>query len=488
MPGDWDALRESNSLQAVADFLESSVSQLRFILYSTKEVDRYTTFAIPKRSGGERLIAAPREDLKSLQRRFAIALQRQYQPRHAVHGFVESRSIATNASCHVRKRFVFNLDFLDFFPSINFGRVRGIFMGPHFRLPECPATTLAQICCFMGSLPQGAPTSPIVSNVICSAMDGQLMQLAREHNCLFTRYSDDITFSKRRGAFPSEIGYWAENKGARVGSELREIVEGHGFKINVSKVRLYENSYRQVVTGLIVNDKLNVSRKYVRQLRAMYHAWNKFGEDAACREYQAKYRRVRPGDTASPSLRSVIVGKLAFLKMVKGPADHTYKNMQAQFAKLYPEYISAMQRENDSTTHRDVFISHASADKEAVARPLAVELIGRGFSVWFDEFELRVGDSLRGKIDEGLASSSFGIVVLSREFFHTGRTWPRRELDGLTAREDAGGRSLILPIWHDISREEVAKFSPTLAGIFAVQSATRTIAEMASELIAAMRQ
>lgn len=488
MLGDWGALQDSNNLQGVAEFLGSSVSQLRYILYAIGESDRYSTFSLPKRSGGERIIAAPRGDLKSLQRRLADILQDRYQPRHATHGFVRGRSIVTNARQHRRKRFVFNIDLVDFFPSINFGRVRGIFLGERFRLPEQSATILAQICCYMGSLPQGAPTSPVLSNMVCSTLDGQLMRLARDNNCLFTRYSDDITFSKRRGVFPPEIGYWTDNKSARVGNELRDVVESNGFEINGEKVRLFENSYRQVVTGLVVNDKTNVKRTYVRQIRAMLHAWRKFGEDAANAEYLNRYRHIVEPGVSDPSLRSVVVGKLAFLKMVKGASDQTYKNLQSQFVELCPEYVSTMQRENDASERRDVFISHASADKDAIARPLAQELLRRGVTVWFDEFELRIGDSLRQRIDEGLATSDFGVVVLSPEFFHPERTWTRRELDGLTAREDADGRQLILPIWHEITKEEVAKFSPTLAGILAAQSGVRTIAEMASDLIQTMRR
>jgi hypothetical protein len=119
--------------------------------------------------------------------------------------------------------------------------------------------------------------------------------------------------------------------------------------------------------------------------------------------------------------------------------------------------------------HHDVFISHAGEDKESIARPLARALRELGYRVWFDEFELRIGMSLRRSIDKGLAGSRFGVVVLSPAFF--GKEWPERELDGLAARETADGTHLILPIWHEVDRQTVTAYSPTLADRVAAKAA-----------------
>ncbi len=110
--------------------------------------------------------------------------------------------------------------------------------------------------------------------------------------------------------------------------------------------------------------------------------------------------------------------------------------------------------------HRDVFISHASEDKEAVARPLAEYLTSQGLTVWLDEYELTIGDSLRRKIDEGLANSDFAVVILSHHFF--AKEWPQKELDALVARED-GSEKVILPIWHELGAADVRRYSPLLA-------------------------
>ena len=132
----------------------------------------------------------------------------------------------------------------------------------------------------------------------------------------------------------------------------------------------------------------------------------------------------------------------------------------------------------------DVFISHTSEDKDAVARPLATALQGAGLSVWYDEFELRIGDSLRRKIDKGLASSRFGVVVFSQAFF--GRGWPEYELDGLVTLAVSGDQ-ILLPIWHNISKREVMEYSPSLADRIARSTATHTVEEIAAEIVDVIR-
>lgn len=129
----------------------------------------------------------------------------------------------------------------------------------------------------------------------------------------------------------------------------------------------------------------------------------------------------------------------------------------------------------------DVFISHASEDKDEVVRPLAEALKRGGLDVWYDEFELKIGDSLRRKIDSGLARSRFGVVVLSQEFFRKG--WANYELDGLGTRA-VSGEQVLLPVWHNITKKEVIQHSPSLADKLARSTATHTVEEIAAEIIA----
>lgn len=135
-------------------------------------------------------------------------------------------------------------------------------------------------------------------------------------------------------------------------------------------------------------------------------------------------------------------------------------------------------QEHDYREH-DVFISHASEDKEEIVRPLAFALRNAGLSVWYDEFELRIGDSLRQKIDKGLAKSKFGIVVLSKNFIKKG--WTNYELDGIITRV-VGGEQVLLPIWHNITKQEVIDYSPSLADKLARNTANFTVNEIAEEI------
>ena len=141
---------------------------------------------------------------------------------------------------------------------------------------------------------------------------------------------------------------------------------------------------------------------------------------------------------------------------------------------------SGFGRQTDEPREFDVFISHASEDKDEVARPMAQALQEAGLRVWFDEFELRIGDSLRRRIDQGLARSRFGLIVMSKAFFSKG--WTNYELDGLVTRA-VSGEQVLLPIWHNVTKAEVIKFSPSLADRLARSTAIHTVQEIADEIV-----
>jgi len=151
--------------------------------------------------------------------------------------------------------------------------------------------------------------------------------------------------------------------------------------------------------------------------------------------------------------------------------------------KPLPAPPAAPRRDRQKKTH-DVFLSHASEDKDAIARPLYEALTAEGVSVWYDEAALTLGDSLRQKIDEGLARCSYGIVILSPVFFS--KQWPKMELDGLVAKETSSGKKAILPIWHEIDQKGVTKYSPLLAGRLAGRSEDG-MAKLLQQILAALR-
>ena len=149
-----------------------------------------------------------------------------------------------------------------------------------------------------------------------------------------------------------------------------------------------------------------------------------------------------------------------------------------------PVQRTAWGTDRGSISH-DVFISHASEDKAHVARPLAELLVGRGLDVWYDDFTLSIGDSLRQSIDRGLAASRFGVILLSPDFFR--KEWPQAELDGLVAKQRASGGKVLLPIWHRITKDEVLSHSPTLADLKALSTAVMTLEEIADAIMAVVR-
>ena len=333
------AFFQLDSRQHITEVLEISEKQLNYYLYIIPEHERYKRFEISKKRGGSRVIFAPATSLKVVQQKLNQVLQSIYKVKPSAHGFVPDKSILSNALPHVRKKYVLNLDLKDFFSSINFGRVRGLFMAiPYSRNHEV-ATTLAQICCFNGYLPQGAPTSPIVSNMICAKLDSQLQKLAKEHRSTYTRYADDITFSTSRPKFPPALAHFSDETGKlEIGDELKTIIHENGFEINERKNRLQPFSRRQEVTGLTVNVFPNVKRNYVREIRGMLHAWQQYGYDAAETTYRTKYAGKHPeNEREQISFKRVVQGKLNFLKMVKGENNRVYVNLLKWFWQLAPE-------------------------------------------------------------------------------------------------------------------------------------------------------
>jgi RNA-directed DNA polymerase len=274
-------LRAITTKREFAHLLGYSYRRFCYVLYGPT-AGRYSTFEIPKRSGGTRTIVSPNADLKSLQRALADLLENclneilneggQPPPSRIAHGFVRGASIFTNAHCHKNKRYVFNIDLEDFFGTIHFGRVQGFFVSnKHFSLPKEIATLLANIACFDGKLPQGSPCSPIISNLIGHLLDIRLVALAAKVGCTYTRYADDLTFSTNKKLFPAEIAtpsagdpnHWM------VGGKLADVIGRADFRINPNKTRMQYEGSRQVVTGLTVNRRVNTKAEYRHNLRAM---------------------------------------------------------------------------------------------------------------------------------------------------------------------------------------------------------------------------
>lgn len=338
----------------------------------------YRHFTIRKRRGGDRPINEPLAGLKILQQRMGQVLTAVSTPRECVHGFVEGRSIATNAQEHVEKDWVLTVDLKDFFPSINFGRVRGLFIS-RYGLPASVATVIARICTYDNQLAQGAPTSPVVANMVAGALDRDLTRLARRYRSTYTRYADDLTFS-RDGTFPTALGYWdsaASGRETRVGDALKAAVESNGFELRMDKVHLRFHDERQVVTGLVVNEKVNVRRPFIRRIRAMLHAWEKFGEAAAEKEHFGTYDDKDRAPHAEPTFRQVVKGHIDFLGMIRGTNDRWYREFIDQYSALVPSYVprpASSRKPNHLRTWKDAIWVIESDGGQGTA----FELVGYG--------------------------------------------------------------------------------------------------------------
>jgi RNA-directed DNA polymerase len=265
----------------LAEMLNLSIPQLRWLAFHRDAATsiHYTRFTIPKRDGTEREIWAPLPILKEAQRWILFNIVEKLLVHGAAHGFLAGRSIATNASIHTDSRIILKMDMRNFFPTVTYRRVKGIFRKAGYR--EQIATLLGLICTespreiiehqdkkyFVSlgprSLPQGAPTSPGISNAICLKLDGRLSGLAKKFGWRYTRYADDLTFS-----LPNNTK-GKTNLGALCGC-VKKIVADEGFLVHPDKTRVIRKGSSQRVTGLVVNDKgaPRATRTVRRNIRA----------------------------------------------------------------------------------------------------------------------------------------------------------------------------------------------------------------------------
>lgn len=304
---------------------------------------RYRNFEIPKKSGGKRKISAPySKSYMHLLRYVAMILQSIYEPSAHTMGFTPGRSIVDNAKAHMGMNYVFNIDLKDFFPSIEAHRIAARLQVKPFCFTWKVAKAIAALCSmrvtqegttpkekkFRYVLPQGSPASPVLTNLMCDKLDYLLAGLAKRFGLRYTRYADDITFSSMHNVYQD---------GSEFRKELERIITGQGFTINPKKTRLNILGFRQEVTGLTVSqDKVNVARKYVKDLRGLIHIWEKYGYAEAQKrlEIHQNYKHKNWLHKKGMSLSCVFDGKLAFLKMVKGEKDSTYLALLRRFEKL----------------------------------------------------------------------------------------------------------------------------------------------------------
>lgn len=309
------------TLDDLVNHLCITKAELFDLLSEIKKKQAYVSFRIRKKSGGYRNIDSPKNDLKLVQIKLNKLFQLVYGERKAVHGFVLNRSIITNAKPHLSKRIVLNIDIKNFFPSINFGRCYGLLVKSPYELSKEIASIIAQLICYRNTLPQGAPTSPIVSNMICAKLDSRLSRYLSRKQIEYTRYADDLTFS-------TDLD-WIDEP---IIAKIKSIIVEEGFEINNKKFRIQRKLSKQEVTGITVNEKLNVSRYYIRNIRALLHSWETEGISKASEKFDRvmKKNKIKSKNYFKESLLS----RIEYIGQVRGRNDDIYLNFWARYRKL----------------------------------------------------------------------------------------------------------------------------------------------------------
>ncbi len=248
-----------------------------------------------------RRILAPSRKLKERQKWILRNVLSKIELKDCVHGFVKGKSIVTNAKCHVQKKEILCLDIADFFPSINIGEVVDVFkqLGYNKEVAE----ELADLCTFDGVLPQGAPTSPALSNIIFTVVDDKLISYSKKNNLVYTRYADDLTFSTNVG----EIEKHTE--------PIVNIINEYGYSINVEKTHIMKDNYRKIVTGLVINESVKVPKKFKKKFKQ---------EIYYCKKYGISQHLHAIGRESAVNFREYMYGKAYFIKMVEKELGEYY--------------------------------------------------------------------------------------------------------------------------------------------------------------------
>jgi RNA-directed DNA polymerase len=283
----------------------------------------YRHYTIPKKKGGKRTISAPDKTLKHIQKRLNYYLQGYYlsiKP-SCVHGFVihphylkGQSNIVDNASMHVGQSHLLNIDLKDFFSSISAGRVKACLKSPLFSYPDALSTALTLLLTLKGSLPTGAPTSPVISNLVCWDLDHELNAFSSLHNLTYSRYADDLSFSSANIIQKDLI------------KEIETIIQKHRFEVNPKKVRLKHAGQRMMVTGLTVNEKVNIPRNVLKNVRAMLHDFYYNGLEAAT----SKHLKLdsEPSKHQTSIFQNRLAGQISFIGQIRGREDALYLKME----------------------------------------------------------------------------------------------------------------------------------------------------------------
>lgn len=441
------SVKNIQSLQQLSTRLGITPQKLSFCLYKIPDEKKYRVFEVDKKNGEKRTISSPIKPIKEIQQKLYKLLKEDYEPKDCSHGFEKNRSFITNAEAHKRGRILINLDLKSFFDSINFGRVRGLFLSNSFNCSKKVATILAQIVCYKNSLPQGACTSPIIANMIARRLDSSLINLAKKNSSKYTRYVDDITISTTHKNLAKSIvkSITAKpNKEIILGSDLMSIVNAQGFTLNSKKTRVQDKTVRQEVTGVVINEFPNVRREFIRSIRMMLYMWRRYGLQNASEHFRNNFYK-KPSKLDNEKLfKAVLVGKISHLVQIRGRTDSILYGLCSSYVSLDPNAPKFIKDVKNMSKKYQVFIGHASEDKETVAKPLNDALVKLGIKTFLDAVEIKWGDSLTAKINKALGEADIFVAIISKS--SKDKSWPQKEVNAAIARRIIG-KQTFLPIF-----------------------------------------
>ncbi|MGQ7245424.1 TIR domain-containing protein [Salinicola sp. V024] len=445
--GDENFLKTIKTEKDFCDAIGINKGQVYYLLYDLGVEKRYEHFTIPKKSGGVRSISSPQKGLALALDRTHRLLAGNIEFKTCVKGFVLDEGIIRNADEHKRAKWVLNVDIEDFFGSINFGRVRGVFISKPFELPEKVATLIARLTILNNSLPQGSHSSPVISNIVASSLDNKLLRLAKKYRIKYTRYADDITFSGH-GVPNRELAYISGGE-TIMGDVLAAVFSKSGFSINQKKLRLQFPRSRQEVTGIVVNKKLNVPVEFKKQLRSAIHQWCDDPE-AAERKFLMEVKKEEGDIEISEGgvvLKRNIYGRLSYMAQVKGDSDPSYIKLAMKMGRHDSDPPKFLKGVMAKYHEYQVFICHASEDKDEVAMPLYNALDEKGVSTFIDNKAILWGDSLVDTINDALYKAKLVVAIVSEN--SVDKSWPRKEINAVLAREIQGESKLLVLVNGD---------------------------------------
>lgn len=315
----------------LCEYLGISNKKLRFLCYSNKKY-KYTTFELKKKNKNEtRTINSPIRQLLLIQQKIKCELEKFYRYPSEVNGFIKGKSIIDNAKQHINKKYVINLDIEDFFPSIHYGRIYGLFRSKLFNFNKEISHLLTCLLTCDGALPQGSPTSPIISNLIFYSTDKQIIKYCRNKSIVYSRYADDITISFDKTEY---ISLFFQNSMLKIlNSEFENIFLNSGFSINQDKTRIQRYFMHQEVTGVKVNTKLNLNKSLKYQIRGTLHAIEKYGIENSTKEY-CKKNNIDYNSRHQIKLINKLSGLISYWGMVKGKYSREYTFFAEKFNKI----------------------------------------------------------------------------------------------------------------------------------------------------------